>query len=338
MLRVLHVLPHRGGGAETYIDHLTGIPDTRHRRIALSPSRRLGEALRALPGSWAGAARAARGADLVHVHGDAAAILGLPLRARVVTTHGLHLLRRAEGLPGHAVRAGFVAAVAAARVVLCTSEAERDELCALMPARLHERLSVVRNGIAPVQPDPVRRARARAALGLADREVVGLYLGELEERKDPLTAVRAAQAAGPPFVLLVAGAGPLAPELSTLGGPSVRMFGYLDDPGALLAAADVFVMPSRREGLSFAVLEAMAHGLAMVVADGPGNPEAVGDAGLVLPAGDAAAFAASFRELAADPAQRAALGRRARERVEQRFTVEALRSGVRAAYDRAQGA
>ena len=84
----------------------------------------------------------------------------------------------------------------------------------------------------------------------------------------------------------------------------------------------------------------MAHGLAMVVADGPGNPEAVGDAGLVLPAGDERrASPAALARLAADPALRARLGAAAaRPGCEERFTVAALRDGVGAAYARAQGA
>jgi len=184
-------------------------------------------------------------------------------------------------------------------------------------------------------PGPAARAAARAALGLGEGDVAGLYLGELSERKDPLVAVRAAQAAGPPFVLLVAGDGPLAPAVRTAEGPAVRALGFRDDPQALLAAADVFVLPSRREGLSFAVLEAMGHGLAMVVADGAGNPEAVGDAGLVLPAGDERAFADALARLAADPSLRGALGAAAKARVEDRFTADALRAGVRAAYERA---
>jgi len=338
MLRVLHVLPHRGGGAETYVDLLEDLPGTAHERFALSGSRRPSGAARSIPRRYPALARAARAVDLVHVHGDAAAILALPLRPAVLTTHGLHMLRRAEGARGAAVRAGFTAAIAAGCATLCTSQAECDELRALLPARLHGRLAVVANGIALPALDPRSRATARSALGLADGHVAGLYLGELEERKDPLTAVRAAAAAGPPFVLLVAGTGPLEPVLRAEAGPSVRVLGFRDDPEALLAAADVFVLPSRREGLSFAVLEAMAHELAMVVADGPGNPEAVGEAGVILPAGDVSAFASVLRELAHDTQRRVDLGRRARARVAQRFGVERLHAGVAAAYARAQGA
>src|SRR5918997_540276 len=121
MLRVLHVLPHRGGGAETYIDLLEGLPDVAHARFALSASRTPGGAATSLPRRYPRLLRAVRTADLVHVHGDAAAILALPVRPGVFTTHGLHLLRRADGVAGAAVRAGVRAAVAAARATVCTS-------------------------------------------------------------------------------------------------------------------------------------------------------------------------------------------------------------------------
>ena len=185
-------------------------------------------------------------------------------------------------------------------------------------------------------PDPAVRAAVRAELDLPEGEVVALVLGELEPRKDPLTAARAAIQArerGAPLTLLVAGSGPLANELAALAGDAVRPLGYRTDPQRLLAAADIFMLPSEREGLSFAVLEAMATGLALVVADGPGNPEAVGEAGLVLPAGDAEAFATTLAELAADPERRAQLGAAARARAAERFTLEAMCDGVRAAYE-----
>src|SRR5207248_4687947 len=98
-------------------------------------------------------------------------------------------------------------------------------------------------------------------------------------------------AAGAPVTLLVAGEGPLAGAVERQAGDGVRPLGRRDDPEALLAATDALVMPSRREGMSMAVLEAMGRGVAVVVSDGAGNPETVGDAGLVTPAGDEAALA-----------------------------------------------
>ena len=95
------------------------------------------------------------------------------------------------------------------------------------------------------------------------------------------------------------------------------------------------MLPSAREGLSLAVLEAMAAGLPAVVADGAGNPEAVGDAGLVVPTGDGTALAEALAELASDPGRRARLGAAARERARTEFAEDRLFATVREAYDRA---
>jgi glycosyltransferase involved in cell wall biosynthesis len=344
MARVLHILPHRGGGAETYIDLLEGLAGFEHERVALSRGRTPLSAAVSLPAGYPGIVLAARRADLVHAHGDVAAALALPLlrdRPSVVTTHGLHFLRRATGVRRAAAQRALRAVARSASCVLCTSQAEHDELSELLGTALAQRLETVPNGIAPPpSADPVVRAAARADLGLADNDVAALFLGELEARKAPLVAVAAARraaAGGAPLVLLVAGDGPQAGAVRAQGSSVVRPLGFRRDPAALLGAADIFVLPSEREGLSFAVLEAMGHGLAMVVSDGPGNPEAVGDAGVVVRSGDVAALAAALGALARDPGRRALLGAAARERVRSTFSRERMLAGVGAAYAASRG-
>src|SRR5919204_68745 len=91
----------------------------------------------------------------------------------------------------------------------------------------------------------------------------------------------------------------------------VQLLGHRNDVPRLLAAADFFLLVSKREGLSFALLEAMAHGLPAIVADVCENVEAVGDSGLAVPYGDEAALAAALVRLAGDEAGRAILGNRA---------------------------
>jgi glycosyltransferase involved in cell wall biosynthesis len=342
MRRVLHVLPHRGGGAETYIDLLEGMDGYVHERAALSSTR---EPLRSLPSiarRWPGVARRGRHADLVHAHGDVASSLVLPLlrsRPSVVTTHGLHFLRRAGGPRARAAQAAMRAVVGAAARTMCTSAAERDELVALLGPAVADGLVVVHNGVPmPTEAGAEERRSARAALEVAEDDVVALYLGRLEERKDPLVAVEAARRArerGAPVVLLVAGEGPLAGEVAAREGAAVRPLGHRPDPERLLTAADVLLLPSAREGLAMAALEAMAHGVATVVSDGPGNPEAVGDAGVVVPVGDVEAWTATLARLVADPEERARLGAAARARMADEFSVERFRSGVALAYDAA---
>jgi glycosyltransferase involved in cell wall biosynthesis len=342
MPTVLHVLPHPGGGAETYIDLLERLPGYSHDRVPLSVTRsRLRGAASAIA-RRRGIARRGRDADLIHLHGDMAAMIATPAvrgRPLVITTHGLHRLRRSTGGGAWLVQRRLQAAIEASARTICIAEAERDDLAAVLPQSLHQRLAVVPNGVpVPAPADPAQRTRARQSLGLGDGEVAALYVGRLEERKDPLgavSAVEAARAGGAEVVLLIAGDGPLEREVSARQSKGVQTLGHRDDLEDLYAAADLFVLPSHREGMSFALLEAMAHGLVPVVSDGPGHAETVGSAGVVFPAGDLPALSESLAALAADPEARAQRGTAARERVAAELSLERFLAGTRAQYEAA---
>ena len=139
-----------------------------------------------------------------------------------------------------------------------------------------------------------------------------------------------------PLVLLVAGEGPLSAQVAARAGPAVRPLGFRSDPGALLAAADLLVLPSEREGLSLAVLEAMAHGRPVVVSDGPGNPDAVGEAGVVVPVGDVdGSGRRRCRGWRGDRAERARLGAARRAGASKReFSTERYLADMDAAVPR----
>jgi glycosyltransferase involved in cell wall biosynthesis len=340
MRTVLHLLPHPGGGAETYIDVLEGLDGYRHERVPFSTTRSRRRGVASLIARWPGIARRARAADVVHAHGDIAAILAAPLlrgRPSMITPQGLHRLRRVGGAGAWPVRRSLRAAVGAASRTACSARAERDDLAEILPPRLHGRLVVVLNGV-PLPPpvDPARRGRAREALGLGDGDVAALYVGRLEARKDPFVAIDAvetARAKGAPVVLLIAGTGPLEPQVSARAGEAVRPLGHRDDVDELYAAADLFVLPSRREGMSFALLEAMSHALVPVVSDGPGNAEAVGEADGVFPAGDEDALSDRLARLATDAATRERLGAAARERIAQELSAEHFLARMRELYE-----
>jgi glycosyltransferase involved in cell wall biosynthesis len=336
--RVLHVLPHPGGGGERYASLLDGIPGFRFDRFALTERPRPTAALR-------GAARLRReirAYDLVHVHGDAAALVCLPLigrRPTVITLHGAHLLRRAGRVRGPVVRAGLRLAFRRAAAVICVSESEQRTARGLVGDTRSLRL--VLNGVPEQKPvGPEERRAARDALGLGPEEVAVLFVGELAERKQPLQlaeAVRRAREASPRIVALLAGDGPLASALEALAGEGVRPLGRRDDVGALLAAADVFVLPSLWEGLPYAALEAMAAGVPVLASDGPGNPDAVGEAGLLFPAGDTDAMRAALERLAADPALRESLGGAGAARARERFALPRMLEQTAAIYEEALG-
>lgn len=107
----------------------------------------------------------------------------------------------------------------------------------------------------------------------------------------------------PDAAVVLAGRGSLETELKRqvqdLAFP-VLLPGWLDDVSSFLAALDVFVLPSRREGMPLAVLEAMAAGLPIVASRVGGIPEALRDgaAGILTPPGDADAIGAALRRLA----------------------------------------
>jgi glycosyltransferase involved in cell wall biosynthesis len=133
--------------------------------------------------------------------------------------------------------------------------------------------------------------------------------------------------------LLFAGEGPLRGSVEQQAGPHIHVLGQRDDVERLLAAADFFVLMSEREGLSFALLEAMAHGLPALVAAVPENTEAIGDTGIAVPYGDEGAIAAALERLEAQPDERIQLGARARQRVSEHFGADEMIARTRALYD-----
>src|SRR5207248_2971248 len=138
----------------------------------------------------------ARKHDILHVHGEAAAAICLPsvaLRPSVVTLHGLHLLRRLSGARRGIAASTLRVVVRAASVTICVSHAEREDVVAAVGAKEGRRLTVIHNGIEIAQaPTASERAAVRDGLGLAPEQIVGVFAGSLDRRKDPLVAAHAA--------------------------------------------------------------------------------------------------------------------------------------------------
>ena len=342
MRTVLHVLPHPGGGGERYVDLLSRMDGYRFERIYVSPSPHKADALRALPRS---SLKLLRSADLLHTHGEVAAGICLPAlatRKSIVTFNGLHLLRRVRG-PGRCVAvANLRLVVRSTNRAVCVGEAEYADASAAVGEGLVARLEMIPNGVdLPVLPTEAERAAARVSLDLEPRTLVGVFVGELSPHKDPMTAVEAsirAERQGVPHVLLIAGDGVLRGELEKAAAASsaVRLLGFRNDVITILSAADFFVLPSLREGLSFALLDAMGMGLIPVVSDAPGNPDAVGEAGIVVHVGDAEGFAQAFVQLR-DGGVRTVFGASARQRVARLFRAEEMTSRTRDLYDSVSG-
>ena len=148
----------------------------------------------------------------------------------------------------------------------------------------------------------------------------------------------------PGLELWIVGDGPARGDLEAAAarsgiGDRIRFWGYRNDVAPLLAAATLFVNASSWEGMSNAVLEAMALGLPSVVCDAPGVTEChvAGETGLVVP-GDAGSIAAAVETLLSDPERRATMGAAAAKRIREHYSMEANRRRFLALYAELAGA
>jgi len=114
----------------------------------------------------------------------------------------------------------------------------------------------------------------------------------------------------------------------------VECWGHCDNMPDVLAQADIVCLPSYREGLPKALIEAMAMGLPCVTTDVPGCREVVtdGDNGFLVPARDAASLAEAIAKLVDNAGLRERMGRRGRERAEAEFSDERVISETLAVY------
>jgi glycosyltransferase involved in cell wall biosynthesis len=200
------------------------------------------------------------------------------------------------------------------------------------------RMTVIHNGIDTTRfyPDPEAGARMHAAWGLKDGERCIGTAGRLDPMKDlpcflQAVAMLARERRGVRFVCVGEGPAAYEAELRALGqrlalGDAVIWAGPCRDMRAFYGALDVFTLTSNSgEGFPNVVGEAMACGVPCAVTDVGDAARVVGDVGLVVPPRDATAmkwaWAALLDRTAAD---RAALGRRARRRIEGRFSVREL--------------
>lgn len=267
--------------------------------------------------------------DIAHSHEFAMAVYGSWASRRaglphVITMHGGRYfagqLRRRIAMRLAVVSSGGIYAVS-------------QDLAQALRRDLHlaaSRVQVVPNGVRVGVPGP---ASLREELRLAPGDRLVLAVGNLYPVKghryliDALAALRDRQ---PAVHVVIAGRGELADALLeqalALGvAARVHLLGLRSDIPALLASADIFAMPSLSEGLPVAVLEAMFAGRAIVATD-VGEVRAVleGDAGVVVPPGDADALAAALDQLLSDPADARRRGDRAAARAHAEYSLERM--------------
>ncbi len=182
----------------------------------------------------------------------------------------------------------------------------------------------VLNGRDPAifHPDPAARAAIRAALGVAEHRVVILAVSRLVRHKgypELLAAMRDIDAE-----LWVVGerlasdhGEDMAPYFAAAGlGDRLRLLGYRRDVAAIMAASDVFVLPSHFEGLPMSVIEAMLTGLPVVATHirGPREQVVAGETGLLVPPATVAPLAAALRQMVEERGLRYRMGDAGRTR------------------------
>ena len=197
-----------------------------------------------------------------------------------------------------------------------------------------DRLRLIRGGI---DPAPIQQAEPidRISLGVRRERPLVLWVGRLDPVKglpQLIEAFRAVRATHDAQLLLV-GEGQQRAELEA-HVLRARLQGHVYLPGsrgdvpAVLKAADVFVLPSRTEGLPNALLEAMAAGCAIVTTDVPGCRDLVRheETGLVVPFGDTTALASAIARLLSDRQLANSLGAAAATEVAANWTAERMRA------------
>ncbi|MBI5431738.1 MAG: glycosyltransferase family 4 protein [Planctomycetes bacterium] len=278
------------------------------------------------------------GGELVHLHSGRATWLG-GLAARLAKLPAITTRRMDRKVRG-GVRTRLVYRSLTRRVAAISPAVVRALERGGVPK---ERIRLIWSSIDPAALAPRRsREELRAELGVPADALVLLTLGALVPRKgiDVLLAALAEleeESVRP--LLWVGGDGDARAKLEKRAkklrlAERVRFLGARRDVGDLLAAADVFVMPSRREGLGVAALEAMSASLPLVASNVGGLGEAVvdGRTGLLVPPEDVSALAAALKRMLADAPFRASCAAEGPRRILEGFHVDQMVAGYEALY------
>jgi len=280
--------------------------------------------------------------DLVHVHTPVASLIGrwAAWRAGVpriaYTAHGFYFHERMAWPK----RAAFVSLewLAGRLTDVLFTQAEEDAAAARRLHLARGPIEAIGNGVDAARffpsPDGEARQRLRASLGAPEDRVVVLMVGRLVAEKgyvELIEAMRTVDAA-----LWIVGerlpsdhadsvdAALRAAERDAVLAGRVRVLGYRADVPDLMRAADIFTLPSHREGMPRSVIEAMMCGLPVVGTNIRGTREEVveGGTGTLVPAGDPARLAAALGRLAGDAGLRATWGAAGRARAHDLYREE----------------
>jgi glycosyltransferase involved in cell wall biosynthesis len=206
----------------------------------------------------------------------------------------------------------------------------------------------VRNGVPiPTEPDSKKVSRIRARLGIREDQVLFGTLARMVPVKglaDLLEAAALLRAREPRAVFALAGDGPLRPSLEAQAAnlgleETVHFLGFTPESADVLAALDVFVLPSLDEGVPLALLEALAAGKPVIASAVGGMAELLSDQvdALLVPPAAPPRLAQACATLVHDESLRAALGRRARSLARERLSAGRMAAEVYDVYSSLMG-
>jgi glycosyltransferase involved in cell wall biosynthesis len=349
MLMLLATLDHSRWQPTLLLDAGGDVAPLEERAAAIGvPSRRVAEMPLGLAGARHGVGLARRLRDerpaLFHAHLSwplaakwalgAAVVAGVPSVATVQLIPEMALERSSE-LQLRLLSRGIGRYIA-------VSSAIADELDQRFgwPA---SKIEVIYNAVELGRFEADAPAGLREELGGSEGVPLVLTPARLDEQKGHDVLFRAA-AEVPEARFVLAGEGPLRArleaEVARLGlAERVLFLGRRDDIPQLLAACDVFALPSLYEGSSLAVLEAMAARRAVVSSAIGGTAELIADGenGLLVPPGDATALATALRRVLTDPSLREEFALKAYSRAEAQFSRETMGRRVEAIYEELLG-
>jgi glycosyltransferase involved in cell wall biosynthesis/peptidoglycan/xylan/chitin deacetylase (PgdA/CDA1 family) len=280
-------------------------------------------------------------AYVVHTHGPdpmfyggwAARLAGIPVRL-----HTQHDVMLADAAWRDRIK--FRLAIPAFHSIVSVSETVRDVITGI--TRRSRELVTIPNGIDETRFTPNEHPHSDQERTTRDLIIGTVARLSPEKGIDRLVDAFASLARdGARCCLVIVGTGPeerrLVEQVNRLGiAKRVSFYGYCSRVDEVLRGLDVFVLPSLTEGIPLALLEAMAAGLPVVASAVGGVPEVVEDgvSGRLVPADDRDSLRASLDDLLQDSRQRARLGRSARARVRERFSLSSMAASYRELYRR----
>lgn len=283
--------------------------------------------------------------DIFHLNSSKAGILG-SLAGRLTGTR--RIIFTAHGWPHREPRPLIMrtliwlaswATVFLADRVIAVSACDRKTAPVFLSRR---KICMIRNGITSFSLMERSAARAALAAQLPVDAFWFLMNAELHPNKGIDIALRAfsqISSSHPAARLVVAGAGQEGKRLKELVrahelSDKVVFCGFVPDARSYLSAADCYLMPSRKEGLPMALLEAGMASLPVIASDTGGIPEVIadGETGWLIPTGNVSALAAAMREAITNPTLRTALGTALHRRIQSEFSEDRMYAETKTLY------